>query len=419
MSEDIFADEKWIWEPECMHDTDNDQHQATISHSESDPLDTPVEVYVIEQTEGEELNNTLSQLKEEPQEENFFMPPPATRSGGTRRQRGRAAHPGQTFTAKSTKKRLGLRFVTTTKRMQPSSGDEYSSSEEAEGQVLHPKRPRVTILTVEQERNVAEWLQEHELFYNKKLNDYKDVRKKYRLLQEKADELNVHVNQLRTWIDGMRTRFGRLCATRSAVMEMTEREQWIYTTFRFLQPHIVRCPTRQSKKLPTRKELTVQTATTSQDELAVQCQGSTDTPPLAAPSSSTPSSSSVRTPPSASASLAIEDQDLLQKLSEQYRQNQAIGIQNRLLSALQPQSPHVRQVTHFMSFLGSLCETMTPAAWRSFSAKAHQLALEHLTTEAPQPSQPPTPGPAVQPVLQRNDSPLPTQQTKQQQQQMQ
>lgn len=49
----------------------------------------------------------------------------------------------------------------------------------------------------------------------------------------------------------MRTRFGRLCATRSgqeAVLDdMTERDRWIYTSFQFLRPHIVRCPSRQSK----------------------------------------------------------------------------------------------------------------------------------------------------------------------------
>ncbi|KAK3883789.1 hypothetical protein Pcinc_011914 [Petrolisthes cinctipes] len=52
----------------------------------------------------------------------------------------------------------------------------------------------------------------------------------------------------------MRTRYGRLTATRSgdgsAMDEMTERERWIYDNFIFLSPHIVRCPSRQTKKFP-------------------------------------------------------------------------------------------------------------------------------------------------------------------------
>lgn len=192
MSEDIFEDEKWIWEPECVDDADNDQKQATMSHSVTNPLDTPSEAYIVEQGEGEELKNTFSPLKQEPQEEEDSIPPPDTRSGRSRGQCSRFVHPGQTLTTKSSHKRLGLRFLTITKRRKPSSGDEYNSSEETEGQVLHAKRPQVINLTVEQESDVAKWLQEHQLFYNKKLNDYKDVRKKYRLLQGKADELNVH-----------------------------------------------------------------------------------------------------------------------------------------------------------------------------------------------------------------------------------
>lgn len=69
-----------------------------------------------------------------------------------------------------------------------------SSAEESEApnQVLMSNRTRRINLTIKKERNVVEWFQEHEIFYNKKLTNYKDTGKKARLLEEKATELNVH-----------------------------------------------------------------------------------------------------------------------------------------------------------------------------------------------------------------------------------
>lgn len=54
------------------------------------------------------------------------------------------------------------------------------------------KRRQTTKLTPEQERDMVEWLQDHPLFYDKKLSDYKNLAKKKLLLEEKAHELNTY-----------------------------------------------------------------------------------------------------------------------------------------------------------------------------------------------------------------------------------
>ncbi|KAK7082515.1 hypothetical protein SK128_006900 [Halocaridina rubra] len=96
-----------------------------------------------------------------------------------------------------------------------------------------------------------------------------------------------------------------------------------------------------------------------------------DTPPVG-PSVPISTPSSWKSPSSATTPDEPQIQ-LLEKLSQQYQQKMA--FQNRLVFTLLPQSTNVKQVTRFMAFLGSLCEMMAPAAWKSFMVKAHQLAL--------------------------------------------
>lgn len=164
------------------------EQQETGAPAETLPEDgSNVEVRV----DVSEDRNTLTQELLEIAEEAYTMPPPTdSRRGRGRPPAGRAAHRGRPLTTKPTSTELGRRFLSAKKR-KATSGDESSSSEDGESQVL-TKRARPLNLTVEQERDVVEWLQQHDIFYNKKLLDYKDVGKKSRLLQEKAGELNVH-----------------------------------------------------------------------------------------------------------------------------------------------------------------------------------------------------------------------------------
>ncbi|KAK7083637.1 hypothetical protein SK128_007665 [Halocaridina rubra] len=314
---------------------------------------------------------------------------------------GLGANPRRPLTTHPTPKQLGRRFTTTSKRKtgkKTTGEDSNSSAEESEApsQVIMSNRSRGINLTVEQERDVVKWFQEHEIFYNKKLTDYRDTGKKARLLEEKAVELNVHVNQLKTWCDGMRTRFARIsstCSGQGTVLdELTERDRWIYNSFQFLRPHIVRVPSRQSKTFRKEEQAPPRPSTSSNPDMQVvaddEASQDIDIPPV---DQSLPTSlPSSRKSPSSAATPDEPQKQLLEKLSQQYQQT--IALQNRLVSTLQPQSTQVKQVTHFMAFLGSLCETMTPAAWKSFMVKAHQLVLDHIPhlAEPQTPPQAPT-----------------------------
>ena len=61
--------------------------------------------------------------------------------------------------------------------------------------------------------------------------------------------------QLKKHIDSLRSQHGRLTnqKTGQAREDMTERNQWIYDTFSFLNTHIVRVPSRSSGKVITMK----------------------------------------------------------------------------------------------------------------------------------------------------------------------
>ena len=53
------------------------------------------------------------------------------------------------------------------------------------------RRPPI-LLTREQEEDLVDWLKEHPIFYNKKLNAYKDTEQRNRLLEMKAKQLRIY-----------------------------------------------------------------------------------------------------------------------------------------------------------------------------------------------------------------------------------
>lgn len=87
---------------------------------------------------------------------------------------------------------------------------------------------------------MASWLEGHELIYNKKLNAYKDFRRKDVLWEEKAAEFQKTVAILKTWYRSIRTRYTRLVHTKSgeAAAELTERDRWILRSFAWVKPHV-------------------------------------------------------------------------------------------------------------------------------------------------------------------------------------
>ena len=51
------------------------------------------------------------------------------------------------------------------------------------------KAKKTTDLTLAEEEGMAEWIQENECLYNKKLNSYKDKQRKDKLWDDKAAEM--------------------------------------------------------------------------------------------------------------------------------------------------------------------------------------------------------------------------------------
>lgn len=72
------------------------------------------------------------------------------------------------------------------------------------------KAKTTTDLTDTQEENMASWLEVNNLIYNKKLNAYKDFRKKDALWESKAADMDKDVDILKTWYRSICTRFTRL-----------------------------------------------------------------------------------------------------------------------------------------------------------------------------------------------------------------
>uniref|UniRef100_K1RRW5 Heat shock 70 kDa protein 12B n=1 Tax=Magallana gigas TaxID=29159 RepID=K1RRW5_MAGGI len=93
----------------------------------------------------------------------------------------------------------------------------------------------------EKEHDMASWLEVNDLIYNKKLNAYKDFRKKDALCESKAADMEKDVDILKTWYRSIRTRFTRLMHRKSGdgSGELTERDRWILQNFAWLNVHVV------------------------------------------------------------------------------------------------------------------------------------------------------------------------------------
>ena len=130
-------------------------------------------------------------------------------------------------------------MATSEETSQPSS---RSSSRSQSPSVRPSKKAKTfTDLTTNQEDDMASWLEVNELIYNKKLNAYKDFRKKDILWELKAAELDKDTAVLKTWYRSIRTRYTRLEHTKSGdgASELTERDRWILQNFAWLKPHMV------------------------------------------------------------------------------------------------------------------------------------------------------------------------------------
>lgn len=135
----------------------------------------------------------------------------------------------------------------------PANPEEMESSSEDDDPdpALQPHRKRAkndTVhLTEANERKVAEWLEfEVPFIYTKGHRDYKDKKRIAAAFASMGASLVPPVTgpELKTWFNSVRTRYGRLTATKSGqaatTRRKTDREVWLLGLFEFLKPHIVR-----------------------------------------------------------------------------------------------------------------------------------------------------------------------------------
>ncbi|XP_063970747.1 uncharacterized protein LOC135153053 [Lytechinus pictus] len=122
------------------------------------------------------------------------------------------------------------------------------------------------LFTPEQEKELAEWYRDNPRFYDKRCREFRRTNLKRRIIEDKAKEYvdeegNVcSLAQLTTWMTNMRTYYGRLDNIgRSKYLpegaflppdhRLTDREQWIKESFKFLSDHIVRIRSRKGVTL--------------------------------------------------------------------------------------------------------------------------------------------------------------------------
>jgi len=108
------------------------------------------------------------------------------------------------------------------------------------------------ILTEDQEHDFADWYRSKEMLYNRRMAEYKRIDIKTRILDEKAAELLCTTQQLKTWIDSMRTAVGKLTdpakkPSGGTVRVLTDRDSWIMENFGYLEKHIKRLNARKRK----------------------------------------------------------------------------------------------------------------------------------------------------------------------------
>ena len=99
------------------------------------------------------------------------------------------------------------------------------------------RQKKVYRLTEQQEENLIEWIGENPILWNSKLKDFRRTDKKERLWEQKANELNSNIANLKGWWQGIKDQYTKLHRKKSgqAVPNITERQQWIIDHCHFLE----------------------------------------------------------------------------------------------------------------------------------------------------------------------------------------
>ncbi len=131
-------------------------------------------------------------------------------------------------------------------------------TQESDSQSLAKKQKKLRQLTLEEEDDMAEWLQWNPCLYNKKLESYSKADMKKCIWVDKAAEFtNVDVDYLLGWYKSIRTHFGKLSKipSGSGAQDLTERDTGILSKFAFLMTHISRQWGKQLGGVSIKKQL--------------------------------------------------------------------------------------------------------------------------------------------------------------------
>ena len=107
------------------------------------------------------------------------------------------------------------------------------------------RNPKVLHLTAEQDDHLANWFKDRPYLYDLTHRDYKNESKKREQWRELANYFHCDWELLAKYAKGLRDRVGKLLrkeegASGSAPVQLTDREVFILTKYRFLKEHLRR-----------------------------------------------------------------------------------------------------------------------------------------------------------------------------------
>ncbi|KAL8577377.1 hypothetical protein ACOMHN_038281 [Nucella lapillus] len=104
------------------------------------------------------------------------------------------------------------------------------------------KTPKRLKFTQAEQEALRDWLCENPIIWDKGDADYKDNDKRDKVYRVKAASLDIDPKGLKTWYEGMRTRFAKAIEMKSGdkAKVLPPGEQWITGSFQFLLPHVHR-----------------------------------------------------------------------------------------------------------------------------------------------------------------------------------
>ncbi len=97
----------------------------------------------------------------------------------------------------------------------PAPDDVPSSMPSQEASQKASQKNEPLFCSDEKQADVIDWLKDNTIIYNKRRWEYRNTDKQIKLSGDKAKELGVDPLKLQTWVDSMRSRYGRLTQTKA------------------------------------------------------------------------------------------------------------------------------------------------------------------------------------------------------------